>query len=120
MDNKRILIIDDDIELCEELIDSLIEEGYSAESTQDPVKGISLMRDGGYDVILLDYRMPLLSGVDILKKLKADNVRKRIFIVSGRPSIEHVLKAENLSDMVSGIIPKPINFELLLEQIKKQ
>ncbi|MGE5197325.1 MAG: response regulator transcription factor [Deltaproteobacteria bacterium] len=116
---KRILIIEDDLELCEELMDSLESEGYLAECVQDPIKGEELARDDSYDIVLLDYKMPLLSGLDILKKLKADNIKKRIFIITGRPSIEQVFKEGNLSDMVSGIITKPINFEVLLEKIKE-
>ncbi len=115
---KRILIIEDDVELSEALADFFKDEGYFAECAQDSVKGEALIRDGGYDIILLDYKMPLQSGIDILKKLKADNIRKRIFIISGRPSTETSLKEEDVSDMVRGIITKPINLENLLETIK--
>ena len=94
-------------------------EGYSVEGVQDAVKGEELIRSSGYDIIFLDSKMPVLNGLDILKKLKADNVRKRVFIITGRPYIEQILKEKNLSDMVSGIITKPINFEALLEKIKE-
>jgi len=114
---KRILIIDDDRELCEALMIFFKDEGHFAECTQDSVKGETLIRDGNYDIILLDYKMPLPGGIDILKNLKADNIRKRIFIISGRPSVEQALKEEDVSDMVSGIITKPFNLETLLEKI---
>lgn len=116
---KRILIIDDDAELCEELMELLNAEGYLAECIQDAVKGEGLMRSDKYDIVLLDFKMPLLSGLDILKKLKADNIRKRVYIFSGRPSLERVFREADLLDMVSGIIAKPIDFETLLENIKR-
>ena len=116
---KRILIIDDDRELCEALMIFFKDEGNFAECTQDSVKGETLIRDGNYDIILLDYKMPSLGGIDILKNLKADNIRKRIFIISGRPFVEQALKEEDVSDMVSGIITKPFNLETLLEKIKE-
>ena len=119
MNVKRILIIDDDLELCEELSDSLRSEGYLVEHIQDPIKAEGLMRGGSYDAFLLDYKMPLLSGIDLLKKLKKDNVRRQILIISGKPHVEVVLKEENLSDMVRGIIAKPIIFETLLEKIRE-
>ena len=114
---KRILIIDDDIELCEALIIFFKDEGHFAECARDSVKGETLIRDGNYNIILLDYKMPLPGGIDILKNLKADNIRKRIFIISGRPSVKQALKEEEVSDMVSGIITKPFNLETLLEKI---
>jgi len=116
---ERILIIDDDIYLCDEFAESLKSEGYSVDYTDDPFKGEELIRSGGYDAILLDYRMPVITGIDILRNLKTDNIKKRIFIVTGRPSVEQVLREENLSDMVSGIFKKPIDFEYLLKSLNK-
>ena len=119
MTARRILIIDDDIELCDELADSLNSEGYSAESVSDPVKGEELIRAGGHDIILLDYKMLVIGALEILKKLKADKVRKRIFIVSGRPYLEQTLREERVLDMIVGIIAKPIHFETLLNKISE-
>ena len=118
MPAKRILIIDDDIELCEELIDLLTDHGYLAQSCHDPAEGESLIRAGGFDIILLDFKMPLVGGLEILEKLKADNVKKRIFIFSGRPSVEKELKESGLTETISGIITKPIDFDTFLNKIK--
>lgn len=119
MPPKRILIVDDDLELCDELKETLEAEGYSVEFVNDAVKGEGLIRNGGFDTVLLDVKMPQISGIDILKNLKADDIRKRIFLITGRPLIEQALDEENLSDMVSGIIPKPIDTEILLKNIKQ-
>jgi DNA-binding response OmpR family regulator len=116
---KRILIIDDDKELCEELTESLSYEGYSAKFAEDAVKGEALIRSDRYDIVLLDFKMPVLTGMDILKKLKADNIRKPIFLFSGRPSVEKALKEADLLGMISGVITKPISFEILLQKIKE-
>lgn len=115
---KRVLIIDDDAELCEELIEALKAEGYFAECVSDPTKAEALLREGNYDIFLLDYKMPLVSGLDILKKLKADNIRQHVFIITGKPGIEQTIKEENLLDMINGVITKPIDFKTLLEKIK--
>ena len=119
MNPKRILIIDDDTELCEELIDSLISEGYEAERAPDAIQGEKFIRSNNYDVILLDYKMPLFSGLDILNKLKTDNIKKKIIIITGRPSAEKMIEEDGLSDMISGIISKPIDFKVLLEKIRE-
>jgi two-component system copper resistance phosphate regulon response regulator CusR len=116
---KQILIIDDDIFFCDELSDSLKAEGYSVDYTDNPLKGEQLIINNNYYVILLDYKMPILTGIDIIKKLKTNNISKRIFIITGRPSVEQVLREENLLDAISCIIKKPINFEYLLERINE-
>jgi len=111
------LIIDDDECLCDELAESLIAEGYSVEYTADPLQGEELIRNGDYDTILLDYKMPVRTGIDILQNLKTDNIQKRIVFITGRPSVEQALRQENLLSLVDGIIKKPIDFERLLEII---
>ena len=120
MKTKSILIIDDDLDFCEQLMDALTFEGHSVLYANDPVKGEQLIREGNHDIVLLDFKMPILCGVDILKNLKSDNIRKRIFMVTGGFFIEKALKEENVFDMVSGIIPKPIDFKYLITKINEE
>jgi DNA-binding response OmpR family regulator len=119
MVTKLVLIIDDDIDFCEQMTEALTLEGHSVEFTNDAKKGEKLIRDGNHDIILMDFKMPLFSGVDILKKLKDDNVKKRIFILSGMPFAEQTIKGKKIFDMVSGIIVKPINFKTLIDKINE-
>lgn len=119
MKTKRILVIEDDVELCEELVDSLRGEGFFAESVHDPGKAEGLLRSDEYDTVLLDYKMPVASGLDLLKKVKAHIAGKRIIVITGRPSVERMIADEDLWGVVSFVIPKPINFELLLQKIRE-
>jgi DNA-binding response OmpR family regulator len=119
MSKRRVIIIEDDRELCELLAESLEDEGFSATYTHDPVRGERLLREGTYDTLLLDYKMPGLSGTDILKRIKADNLKLKIYIVSGRPFVDKILEDEDLSSAVNGILTKPIDFELLLAKLRQ-
>jgi DNA-binding response OmpR family regulator len=116
---KLILIIDDDLDFCEQMKEALSFEGHSVEFTNDAIKGETLIREAHHDVILMDLKMPLFSGVDILIKLKADNIRKRIFILSGMPFAEQTINGKAILDMVSGIITKPINLKVLIDKINE-
>lgn len=118
MDTKRILIIDDDVELCEELQQILGDEGYDVEATTDSIKGAALINEDNYDIAILDFKMPHLTAVDILKQVKIRGRKTKFFLISGRPFIEKALKEEGLSGLVSGIINKPFNVDILLEKIK--
>jgi DNA-binding response OmpR family regulator len=116
---KKILIVDDDAELCEELAESLKIDGYSVTHTSDPAEGMERSLKDGYDLLILDYKMHGMTGVDVLKKMKINNVKKNVFIVSGRPFVEKTIDEEGLSGMVKGILSKPVNFRLLLGKIEE-
>lgn len=118
MSAPKILIIEDDQDLGEELKEALEYEGYSAEYVCDAHKGEERMRSENFDIILLDYKMPVLSGLDILKNLKRDGLKRNILVVTGRPYIENALAEAGLSGNVSGIITKPIDFSMLLKKIE--
>ncbi|HBC85536.1 MAG TPA: hypothetical protein DCZ94_01140 [Lentisphaeria bacterium] len=118
MKKKRIVLIDDDETLCEGIAFILKDEGYAVKNTSDPAKGMELVENFVFDLALLDYKMPRLTGVDILWKIKEKNPNSKVFIVSGRPFIEKVLMEENVSSLIEGIIKKPFREETLLEAVK--
>ena len=117
MSSGRVLVIDDDRDLCGELLDALEEEGYSASAAWDIARAKDLIAENGYDVILLDYKMPGDGRIGILRILKEKKIQAKVLLISGRPFVEDLLREAGLLDAVSAIIPKPIAFETLLEAI---
>lgn len=115
---KKILIVDDDVELCEELADMFGAEGFLVSSASDSSQVDHFIGNGDFDLMILDYKMPGMTGIDVLKKMKSAGLKKEIYLVSGRPFIEKVLKEEQVADMLSGLMHKPINFMDLLDRIK--
>lgn len=115
---KKILIIDDDIELCEELGEILKDEKYSVDKAVNGSEGKLKIAAGSHDIIILDYKMPGLSGIDVLKFIREKNLKTRIIFASGKPFIEKLLKEENVSDLVSTVIKKPFDINQLLKTIK--
>ncbi len=115
---KRILIIDDDKELCEELSDLLKSEGYEVTTSSDSQRGEAMTRCLDYDAIILDSKMPTVTGLDILARMKAESVKKKVIMVSGKPFIEKELVERGLQGLVSAVLAKPIDLALLLEKLK--
>ena len=116
MAGKRIFIIDDDAELCEELSELLKSENYSVTFTSDTAHAKTYLDGKDFDVILLDYKMPGMTGADLLKNRL---VKKRnVLIFSGRPFVENILRQEGVMGQVIGVISKPIDFNALLDRIK--
>lgn len=114
---KRILIVDDDLDFCSELSEVLKAEGYSVKAISDPLKAQAEIRKDAYEIIILDYKMPQISGADILQYLKDRKLKTKIFLTTGKPFIKKILKDRNLIGVVAEFIDKPFNINQLLEKI---
>jgi DNA-binding response OmpR family regulator len=115
---KRILVIDDDAELGQELTDMLSSEGYKVTMTTDTAEGEVLINTKDYDIDILDFKMSGYNGIELLKKVKQKNPKTKVIMVTGRPFIEQLMKDENVIDLVDGVISKPFKIENLLAKIK--
>ena len=116
---KKILIIDDDAELCDELAELLNHEGYTTDIACDGIHGTACINNDNYDIILLDLKMPGLNGLDILRKLKKENTTSKVLIISGNPFIKDFVKKGDRLKLADGTISKPFDGQILLEKIKE-
>lgn len=116
MATQKILIIDDDVEFCEELTELLRNEGYSVRyvCVTTAVEAVNSITVEDQDIVILDYKMHGLTAVDVLRKTKADAIKKNIIIISGRPFVEKILEEEGLANQVCCIMSKPIDIDELL------
>lgn len=118
MDAKRILVIDDDVELCEEMGELLRDEGYFVEHSSRSEQAEKLIKNNAYDIVLLDFKMPGLNGIEMSKKIRSKHPEVRIYMITGRPHIDLLLKEENAAELVDGVIAKPFDHKILLEKLK--
>ena len=116
--NKKVLLIDDDKELSGEMAEILETEGYSVQAAFDGQQGERFIRKSRYNIILIDFKLPGITGVDLFKKVKKFCRGSRVFFISGRPFIEKLIKEEGLSNMISGCVTKPFDVNKFLEKIK--
>lgn len=126
----KTLIIDDDKELCEEIVEILSSEGYLIKAEYDGLKGKNEVEKGGYDLLLLDLKLPGLSGFDILKNIREKNIRIKVIVVSGRPQDNSLIREnafypskdkeeEDILKLADGIISKPFEVKTMLNKIKE-
>jgi DNA-binding response OmpR family regulator len=125
---KKILMIDDDEEICEEMSEILQDEGYKVTLAFNGMEGRMLVEKDEYDLVILDLKMPGLSGYDVLKAAKAKGVRSKIVVVSGRPFIRKYLPGEDTVDkdrkedllkQADGFINKPFDIPKVLATIQE-
>jgi len=116
--NRKILFIDDDKELSEEMADFLGSEGYEVETACDGLQAEAFIRERQYDIILMDWKMPKLNGTEVLNRFKKAGLKTKIIFISGKPFLDKELKKHGLLPMISGVIAKPYNVVELLTLLK--
>ena len=67
---QRIVVIDDEVEICSLLKDLLTTEGYRVSTASDPVEGVWMVKKLQPDLVMLDLDMPKMSGVEVLRWIK--------------------------------------------------
>jgi DNA-binding response OmpR family regulator len=115
--NQRILIVDDDKILCEELSDYFQGEGFLVKYVTTPTEGVELLSNNNYDVLLLDFKMPQFNGIEFLERSREKIGNMRIFIMSGSLAVRKMLEEQNLSALVTGVFVKPFDVRALLSAI---
>jgi DNA-binding response OmpR family regulator len=68
---ERVLMIDDDTELCEMVAEYLSPEGFEVESVHDGARGVEEAMKGSFAIVLLDVMLPRMSGFEVLRRIRA-------------------------------------------------
>ncbi len=109
----RILLIDDDPDVLEVLSRFLSDRGYHVETAADGKAGLTALRRDPPDVILLDLALPKLSGLEVLRRIKAEGLNVAVITISGHPLAERHLGPDSLELGASDFIMKPFDLEYL-------
>lgn len=119
---KRLLIVDDD-DAMRRLIRLNLSDSYEIIDTGKPEEALALTMEHKPDAILLDLRMPKISGIDLCRTLSACSKTQPVpvFLVSGEPAIDAQRYCKELG--AAGHFEKPIDFDALrgcLARLQKQ
>ena len=93
---KRILIIDDDIDICTLLSRFLNKEGYETDVAYTGNKGIGKFKEAHFDLVLCDYRLGDKEGRDVLSELKSVNPQAIVLIITGYSDIKTAVEVIKL------------------------
>ncbi len=115
--NFKILIVDDEIEVCRSLCELLTSRGYTVLYETNPKKTLSLLNEHPVDLILMDLRMPEMGGMDLLREIRIYRPDVAVIVISGFATIETAVRAMKYGAL--NIYPKPIKIPLLLKEIEK-
>jgi DNA-binding response OmpR family regulator len=115
-DVKTILIIDDEKEACDFVKSFLEDRGYIVSVAYDGNAGIEAIKNKKPDLTFLDMRLPDMTGMDVLSKLKQDNVSAKILLITAIDDEKELEEAKKLGAM--GVVAKPVQLPELNEAVK--
>ncbi|MFH0985826.1 MAG: response regulator [Candidatus Omnitrophota bacterium] len=117
MPNKKILIIDDEPEICKMLAESLFDAGYSTSYALNGPEGLAMIKKDLPSLVLLDIGMPGMGGIEVMRLIHEQFPDLRVVVLSGQLDPDIVKKMGELG--VSEYLTKPISPETLLNQFVK-
>ncbi len=114
---KKILIIDDEIHIVELLKFNLENNGYKVDYSYDGFDGYLKTKEFQPDLILLDWMLPNISGIDLLKKIRSDETLEQIPVIMLTAKNMEEDKLEGLEDGADDYITKPFSVREVLARI---
>ena len=111
----HILVIDDDIELCDLLNDYLGSEGFTVDVANDGKSGSTQALNGEYVLIVLDVMLPEMNGFDVLRKIRESSKVPIIMLTARGDDIDRIVGLELGAD---DYLPKPFNPRELIARIR--
>lgn len=113
---NRILIIEDEENIARVLQLELQFEGYKADMAHTGTDGLLKYREQQWDLILLDVMLPKMSGIDVLKRIRATESQTPVIMLTAKSEVEDKVKGLDLG--ANDYITKPFDIEELLARIR--
>lgn len=112
----KILLIEDDLSLCRSLKLSLEQQGFTVTVCNDGEEGFFYLSENGHDLVLLDWMLPGMNGIELLKQARAKGIMTPVIFLTALGSL-----AERITGLDCGAddyIVKPFAFEELMARIR--
>ncbi len=112
----RILLVEDDNEIADFLVRGFREEGFTVERASDGGEGWWQLHSGEWDVVLLDWSLPVLDGLTLLRRFRQENQTTPVLFITAKDSVSERVKG--LDSGADDYLCKPFAFEELLARVR--
>jgi DNA-binding response OmpR family regulator len=112
---ERLLLVDDDVELCDILTEYFSAEGFEVEAAHDGVRGLERARSGEHAIVILDLLLPGMRGLEVLRQLRADSNVPVVILTARGEDVDRIVGLELGAD---DYLPKPFNSRELLARVR--
>jgi len=114
-ESRRVLIVDDEPEILKEIADYLAEEGYEVRAAPDGAKALALIEEFRPQVVVLDLKLPDISGIDILRQIRNSYPDIRVIVSTGYVDQAMIDEAESLNR--DAFLQKPFDLDTVKREI---
>lgn len=113
----RILVVDDERGLCAGIQEALKREGYAVDAATDAVAALQLTEAGLYNLVITDFRMPQLNGLELLSRIKARSRDTLFIMMTAYGTVEGAVEA--MKQGAYDYLPKPLDMQRLRAVVQK-
>jgi CheY-like chemotaxis protein/DNA-binding XRE family transcriptional regulator len=113
----RVLVVDDDQDVCDYLVMLLQKEGYQAKALTDPRKAVEALKEQDYHLVILDLMMPGMEGTEVLREIRKVDEDIAVIIFTGYPSVDTAIAS--LQHQASDYVKKPFRVEEFKEAVAR-
>jgi len=111
----RVLVIDDDVEMCGMLSEYLRSEGFAVETVHNGEYGLTRALSGEHSVIVLDVMLPGMNGIEVLRRLRGESDARVLMLTARGDEVDKIVGFELGAD---DYVPKPFSPRELLARIR--
>jgi two-component system response regulator CpxR len=111
----RVLIVDDDVELCRLLGERLSSEGFALEAVHDGPRGLERVLSQEHALVILDLMLPGMGGLDVLRRVRTHSPVPVLILTARGEDVDRILGLEIGAD---DYLPKPFNPRELIARIR--
>ncbi len=113
--NKHIVVIDDEIKICDVISEILMEQGYKVSGFTNGYDALQFISRGPVDLIILDMCMPGINGVEFIKRLRNRNDPTPVIILTAL-KMENELRKQ-IESHIFALIEKPVELNRLIQNV---
>jgi DNA-binding NtrC family response regulator len=118
MEKQRVLVVDDEANARTALAELLRDEGYAVETAGDGFKALGKVAEFEPDIVLTDLKMPGMDGLELLRKLRAEDEERTVVVMTAFGAIESAVAA--MKEGAADYLAKPINVTELTLVLKRE
>ncbi len=112
----KILVVDDEVELTDPLCRVLTREGYSVDTAYDGTSGSKLAKTGNYNLLILDWMLPGITGLDICQELRCRGISTPVLFLTAKDTLDD--RIQGLDAGADDYIVKPFELRELLARVR--
>jgi two-component system response regulator PilR (NtrC family) len=114
---SSVLVVDDEEALRTVLSGELANEGYEVKAAADGDEAISEVEKSPFDLVLLDIKMPRMSGFEVLKYIKVNHAKTKVVMLTGFADLKNAIESKKLG--ADDFVSKPYDLVDLLTTIER-